>query len=45
MAELSCLLADERQRGDWAKAGRATVERRFSLKQVLADFDRVPDSV
>jgi glycosyltransferase involved in cell wall biosynthesis len=45
MAELISLLADERQRADWAKAGRATVEQRFTLERVFADFDRVMASV
>ncbi len=45
MAELISLLADERQRGDWSKAGRATVEQRFTLERVFADFDRVVASV
>jgi hypothetical protein len=45
MAELIFLLADERQRADWARAGRATVEQRFSLERVFADFDQVMASV
>lgn len=45
VAQLTALLADERKRADWVKAGRATVEQRFTLERVFADFDRVVKSV
>lgn len=45
VAQLTALLADERKRMDWVKAGRATVEQRFTLERVFVDFDRVVKSV
>ncbi len=45
VAQLTALLADECKRSDWTKAARSTVERRFSLERVFADFDRVVSAV
>lgn len=39
MAELISLLGDDRQRTDWTRAGRATVEQHFTLERVFADFE------